>query len=91
MEERTKYDCFAYEHRGCRILKRRYCDNEVCSFYKRADKDETKIAGNPAKVWEMLSAAKLNPKNWTIISESKDAIVIRHKVRWRTKRIQKQA
>ncbi len=30
----TKIDCFAYDCRGCKILKKRFCDIEKCSFYK---------------------------------------------------------
>ena len=32
----TKTDCFAFSkhYSLCRILKKRYCDNEECSFYK---------------------------------------------------------
>lgn len=32
----TKKDCFAYSKHSslCRILKKRYCDNGECGFYK---------------------------------------------------------
>lgn len=30
----TKTDCFAYDCRTCKALKRRFCDFEECKFYK---------------------------------------------------------
>lgn len=38
MMNKTKIDCFAFNNGKCLVLKKLYCQNEKCKFYKTFEK-----------------------------------------------------
>lgn len=87
----TKTDCFAYDERKCKALRKRYCDFEECTFYK--SKSEVEALKHFTRLTRaqkiFLSNKKFNPENWLLVEEKSDALIIYNKISKKQKEVKK--